>query len=137
MSRGADGGRTAIRTVAVIKSDPRLSEVRCTRSHRRAAQIEQPGQGQADRVEAEINDQRGLRAAGRCDRLAEAARDEVAAHRTDRADEPAGGTALDASGPQRGQTRRIALAFYFAQVFLTKYRGNHAVGRAVADAGGD
>ena len=70
------------------QSDPRLSEAGCARSHRRAAQIEQPGQRQADRVEAEINDQRGLRAAGRRDRLAEAAWDEVAADRTNRAASP-------------------------------------------------
>src|SRR3974390_3362686 len=59
-------------------SHPRFSEA-CRRRRVALAQVVPPGERQAGGVEAEIDRQRELRTAGRGDRGAEAARDQVAA----------------------------------------------------------
>src|SRR3954447_4128974 len=76
----------------------RLGETGCTRLHRALAQVKPPGQRQAARVEREIDDQRQLRSAGHGDRLAEAARDQIAAASPNGADEPKRCAALNAGG---------------------------------------
>src|ERR1700756_5069942 len=68
-------------------SDPRFGKARRARGLRALAQVEPPGEAEADRVEAEIDRQRELRPAGHRDRLAEAERDQEAADRADGADE--------------------------------------------------
>src|ERR1700687_5321307 len=50
--------------------DARLGEARCARGFRTASQVIEPGERQADRVEAEIDQERQLRPAGDGDRLA-------------------------------------------------------------------
>src|SRR3954465_9682883 len=77
---------------------------------RAATQVEPPGQREAGGVEAEIDRERERRTAGQRDRLAEAARDQIAADGADRADEADGRTALDARGLQRHRARGVALA---------------------------
>src|SRR5262245_8121950 len=85
-------------------SDSTLRKACRTGSLGRAAQVEPPGQRQADGVECEIDQERELRAAGDRDRLAEAARDQIAAARADRADEAERRAAFDARGLQRRRT---------------------------------
>src|ERR1700736_6371336 len=119
------------------RSDPRLGEARRARRHRTLAQIVPPCERQADRVERQIDFQRQLRTAGDGDRLAEAARDQVAAAGADRADESERGTALDAGGPQGEGPAGFTLALCFVTILLAENRRDHPVGRAVANAGGD
>src|SRR3954447_22754601 len=101
---------------------------------RAATQIEPPGQREAGGVEAEIDRERELRPAGQRDRLAEAGRDQIAADGADRTDEANRSTALDARRLQGDRALRIALAAHPEQILLAEERGDHAVGRAVADA---
>src|ERR1700760_4721482 len=77
---------------------------------RAATQVEPPGQSEADGIEGKEDGERDLRPARHRDRLAEAARDQITADGTDRADETDSRTALDARGFQRQRARRIALA---------------------------
>src|SRR5437868_2619748 len=74
---------------------------------RAATQVEPPGQGEAGSVEGEIDRERELRTAGQGDRLAETARDQIAADGADRADEADRGTALDARRLHGERARRI------------------------------
>src|SRR3954447_931053 len=104
---------------------------------RAATQVEPPGQREAGRVEAEIDRERELRPAGHGDRLAETGRDQITADGADRADEADRCTALDARRLQGDRARRVALAADPEQVLFAEDRGDHAVGRAVADAGRD
>src|ERR1700733_90503 len=80
--QGRDGARPTSRRLDSCRGHA------CRPCFRRtAAQVEPPGHGQADRVEAEIDEECELRSAGHRNRFTEAARDEVAAAGTDRADE--------------------------------------------------
>src|ERR1700726_2106995 len=118
-------------------SDARPGETCRARRHRTLAQIVPPCERQADRVERQIDFQRQLRTAGDGDRLAEAARDQVAAAGADRADETERGAALDAGGLQSECPAGFAVAPGLCQILLAENRRDHPVGRAVADAGGD
>src|SRR5580704_2647289 len=106
----------------MTRSDPSVGETRRSRIDRALAQVEPPGQRQADGVEGEIDFERQKRAAGRGDRGAEAARDEVAADGADGADEAQRGGALDAGGLQRCCSARFAGAFGLALFLLAEDR---------------
>src|ERR1041385_1190571 len=101
------------------------------------SQVEPPRERQADRVEREADHQRELRAASQRNRLAEAARDQIAAAGADGPDEAERGAALDAGVFQGLCTAGLAAATCLAQVLLAEDRRDHPVGRTVADAGGD
>src|ERR1700676_4740461 len=105
-------------------SNPCFGKTRRARFRRALAQVEPPGHRQAGRVESKIDDQRQLRAAGDGNRLAEAARDQIAATSTDRADEAERGGALDAGSFQSQCPARFALALGFSKIFLAEDRRN-------------
>src|ERR1041385_2396109 len=107
------------------------------RRNEAAAQVVPPGQRQAAGVEREVDAERQVRAAGRGDRCAETARDQVAAAGADRADEAERGGALDARRLDGSQTPGLARSLRLAQLLLAEDRWDHPVGRAVADPGGD
>src|ERR1700729_3504858 len=92
------------RRVDSCGSNTRLGEARYAPRRRTPAQVMPPGQREADRVECQVDFQRELRTTGDGDRLAEAARDQIAAARADRADESKRSPALDAGGLQ-GEAR--------------------------------
>src|SRR6185437_10323026 len=106
-------------------SDPRAGEAGSARLLGSSAQVEPPGQRQADHVEAEEKFQRQRRSAGRRDRLAETAGYEVAAAGSDRADETERRAALDAGGLHRQRPAGFALALRLAQILLAEDRGDH------------
>src|SRR5258708_32449691 len=91
-------------------SHARFGEARYARLGRALAQVVEPGEREARRVEPEIDDQGELRAAGERDRLAEPARDQVAAARADRANEAERCAALDAGILQRERAAGFARA---------------------------
>src|ERR1700732_5265517 len=91
-------------------SDARLSEARGARRIA-PAQVETPRQSEAGRVECQVDDQRQMRTAGHGNRRAEAARDQVAAAGTDRADESERGTAFDAGRLQGERAAVVARCF--------------------------
>src|SRR6516164_1086506 len=130
-----EGAKT--RASCMRASHARFGEAGCTLRRRAAAEIEPPGHREADRVESEINHQRELRSAGDRDRLAEATGDQVAAAGADRADEAECGAALDRGGLERGRASGITLASRLLKILLAEYRGDHPIGRTVADAGRD
>src|SRR5215471_897748 len=115
----------------------RLRQARCAGGFRTPAQVEPPGEREACRVEDEVNHERKLRPAGHRDRLAEAARDQIAAASADRTDEAERCAALDRSNLQRGGASGVAFAPRLVQVLLTEDRRDHPVGRSVANAGRD
>src|SRR5947209_19524704 len=80
--RGVRRSHCALRTARSRiddASDPGVREAGRPRGYRALAQVEPPGQREAHGVEAEIDHQPHLRTAGDPDRLAEPARDEIAA----------------------------------------------------------
>src|SRR5690242_12516105 len=101
------------------------------------SQVEPPCERQADRVEREVDHQRELRTASQRNRLAEAARDQIAAAGADGPDEAERSAALDAGVFQSLCTTSFSAATCLAQVLLAEDRRDHPVGRTVADAGGD
>ena len=84
------------------------------------AQVKPPGQRQADGVEAEIDLERQVRTAGRRNRGAEAARNEIAAAGADGADETERRRALDAGGFQRQRPARFAGALCLRAEFSSR-----------------
>src|SRR5271156_1533575 len=100
--------------------DARFGKARHAGFRRCLAQVEPPGERQAGCVEAEIDDERELRTAGDGDRLAEAARDQIAAAGTDGADEAECSPALDARRLQRRRAAGLALAPRLPQVLLAE-----------------
>src|SRR6516162_5443159 len=115
-----EGAKT--RASCMRASHARFGEAGCTLRRRAAAEVEPPGHRKADRVEGEINHQRELRSAGDRDRLAEAARDQVAAAGADRADEAECGAALDTGSLQGGCADDVTLAARLAKILLAKNR---------------
>src|ERR1700687_307943 len=102
------------------RSHARFGEARRTRRHGALAQVEPPGERQADRVERQVDFQRELRTTGDGDRLAEAARDQVAAAGADRPDESERRTTLDAGDLQGERPAGFALALCLVKVFLAE-----------------
>src|ERR1700726_1987638 len=93
-----------------------LGEARYARRRRTPAQVMPPGEREADRVERQVDFQRELRTTGDGDRLAEAARDQIAAARADRADESKRSPALDAGGLQGERAAGFAGASRFPKI---------------------
>src|SRR6516225_3224472 len=122
----AKGAKTRASCMRVLNA--RFSEAGRTLRHRAAAKVEPPGHRKADRVEGEVDHQRELRSAGDRDRLAEAARDQVAAAGADRADEAECGAALDRGGLERGRASGITFAARLPKIFLAEDRGDHPIG---------
>src|SRR6516162_2885495 len=116
----AKGAKTRASCMRVLNA--RFSEAGRTLRHRAAAKVEPPGHRKADRVEGEVDHQRELRSAGDRDRLAEAARDQVAAAGADRADEAECGAALDTGSLQGGCADDVTLAARLAKILLAKNR---------------
>src|ERR1022692_3111941 len=110
-------------------SHARFGEARRTRRYGALAQVEPPGERQADRVERQVDFQRELRTTGDGDRLAEAARDQIAAARADRADESKRSPTLDAGGLQGERAAGFAGASCLAKILFAENRRDHPVSR--------
>src|ERR1700732_543762 len=130
-------GEVHLNRAKARSSNARFGEAPRARLRRTLAQVDPPGRRQTDRIESKIDNQRQLRSTGDGNRLAEAARDQIAATGADRADESKCGAALDARGFQGKRPAGFALAPRFTKIFLAEDRRDHPIGRAVADSGRD
>src|SRR5215471_12529167 len=115
----------------------RLCQARHTPSKRFSTQVEPPREREAARVERQVDGKSELRAAGKGDRLAKSAGDQIPATCSDRADESERGTCLDAGSLESRSAACFTPSPHLAQVLLAEDRGDHPIGRAVADARGD
>src|SRR5690242_11820804 len=102
---------------------------------RRLAQVIPPRETDAGDVEQQEDCEREIGPTGCGNRGAEPARDEVAAAGADSADEAERGRGFEPRFFERKRAVRLALTPGFAQLLLAEDRGDHAISRAIADAG--
>src|SRR5262245_12923400 len=129
--------RVRTHSLLMLVSHPRFGEARRDRGERRLTQVVPPRQPEAGRIESEEYDQRQVRTSGRGDRGAKAARDQVAAASADCTDKSERSGGLEAGGFQSDGAGGLAQSFRLPALLLAEDRGNHPVGRAVADPGRD
>src|SRR6266699_772455 len=102
---------------------------------RRLAQVVPPREREASDVEQQEDFKREIGPTGCVNGGTEPARDEVAAAGAHSADEAERGRGFEPRCFERERAASLALALGFAQLLRAEDRGNHPIGRAIADAG--
>src|SRR6266480_1482127 len=102
---------------------------------RRLAQVVPPRERDAGDVEQQEDFKCEIGPTGCGNGGAEPARDEEAADGADCADEAERGPSFEPRCFERERAASLALALGFAQLLRAEDRGNHTIGRAIANAG--